>query len=149
MLIRPVAGDDFAAWLPLWDAYNAFYGREGVTALQPETTKTTWERFLDPMEPIHALVAIDSETLVGLAHYLLHPSTSLVAPVCYLQDLFTIPAARGKGVGRELIEAVGRHARDLGCARLYWQTHESNATARRLYDVVAERSGFIVYRKNL
>jgi GNAT superfamily N-acetyltransferase len=149
MLIRPVAAGDFSVWLPLWDAYNAFYGREGVTALPGETTQSTWQRLLDPNEPMHALVAVDAGALVGLAHYLLHPSTSQVAPVCYLQDLFTTPASRGKGVGRSLIEAVAAHAKQLGCARLYWQTHESNVTARRLYDLVAERSGFIVYRKGL
>ena len=147
--IRPISPDDLAAWRPLWEGYNAFYGRAGATALPEATTRTTWARFFDASEPVHALVAEDSGRLVGLAHYLLHRSTSQVAPVCYLQDLFTDPGARGQGVGRRLIEAVYAEARGLGCRRVYWQTHESNATARGLYDRVAERSGFIVYRKDV
>jgi GNAT superfamily N-acetyltransferase len=147
--IRKIAEADFDAWKPLWDGYNAFYGRTGPTALPPETTAATWHRFFDPAEPVHALVAEGAEGLAGLAHYLLHRSTSQVAPVCYLQDLFTAPIERGHGVGRRLIEGVYAEAKALGCARVYWQTHETNATARRLYDQVADRSGFIVYRKDV
>ena len=96
-----------------------------------------------------ALVAESDGGLVGLVHYLFHRSTSRIAPTCYLQDLFTLPAARGKGVGRALIEAVYSRARDQGLQRVYWQTHESNATGRRLYDRVAENEGFIVYSHTL
>ncbi|NRF50439.1 GNAT family N-acetyltransferase, partial [Pseudomonas stutzeri] len=80
-------------------------------------------------------------------HYLYHRSTTALGPNCYLQDLYTLPAARGRGVGRALIEAVYEQARAAHCGRVYWQTQEGNATARRLYDQVAEQSGFIVYRK--
>jgi GNAT superfamily N-acetyltransferase len=147
--IRPVTRGDHDAWLPLWDGYNAFYGRSGDTALAPEITAMTWSRFFDPYEPMHALVAEADGALIGLAHYLLHRSTTAIAPTCYLQDLFTAEASRGKGVGRALIESVYAWATAAGCARVYWQTHESNSVARRLYDAVAERSGFIVYRKLL
>ena len=147
--IRAARRDDYAQWKPLWDGYNAFYGREGPTALDPEVTRVAWERFHDEREPVHALVAEENGRLLGLAHYLFHRSTIAVPLVCYLQDLFTAPHARGKGVGRALIEAVYEKAREAGAARVYWQTHESNATARRLYDAIAERSGFIVYRHNL
>ena len=149
LAIRRIARNDYDAWLGLWDGYNAFYGREGSTALVPEVTRTTWERFFDAYEPIHALVAEDEDRLVGLAHYLFHRSTISLAPSCYLQDLFTHPDARGKGVGRALIEAVYAKAREAGVVRVYWQTHESNTIAKRLYDRVAEQSGFIVYRKIL
>ena len=147
--IRDIAPSDHEQWLPLWDGYNAFYGRSGPTALPAEITATTWQRFFDPAEPVRALVAELDGRLVGLAHYLLHRSTILLAPICYLQDLFTAPDMRRKGVARALIEAVYRRAGQLGSARVYWQTHESNVLAQRLYDQLAERSGFIVYRKDI
>lgn len=145
--IRPLAEDDYAQWLPLWDGYNAFYGRSGLTALDPEITRVTWARLFDPAEPMHALVAEEGGRLIGLAHYLYHRSTTSIGPSCYMQDLFTANEARGRGVGRALIEAVYAAARAVGSPRVYWQTHETNATAMRLYDQVAEKSGFLVYRK--
>jgi len=147
--VRPAAREDFDSWKVLWDGYNAFYGREGPTALPESVTRSTWSRFFDPAEPVHALVAESNGVLLGLAHYLFHRSTIQVAPTCYLQDLFTAEAARGKGVGRALIEAVYERARREGTGRVYWQTHESNAVAMRLYDTIADRSGFVVYRKTL
>ena len=109
----------------------------------------TWSRFFDAYEPVHALVAVAGEEMLGLTHYLLHRSTTRIAPVCYLQDLFTVEASRGLGVGRALIEAVYERAGAAGCSRVYWQTHETNATAMQLYDKVADRSGFVVYSKTL
>ena len=147
--IRPVRREDHAAWRPLWDGYNAFYGRSGPTALAEEITAMTWSRLFDAYEPVHALVAEREGQLLGLTHYLFHRSTTQIAPNCYLQDLFTDPAARGAGVGRALIEAVYERAREAGAPRVYWQTHESNATAMRLYEQLAQKSGFLVYRKLL
>lgn len=109
----------------------------------------TWSRFLDAYEPVHALVAVGNGQLLGLAHFLFHRSTTQIRPSCYLQDLFTSETARGKGVGRALITAVYEHAKAAGSPRVYWQTHETNTNAMQLYDKVAERSGFIVYRKML
>ena len=146
-IIRSVATTDFPQWLPLWDGYNAFYGRSGASALPREVTEVTWARFLDPLEAMHALVAEHDGVLVGLAHYLYHRNTIQVAPTCYMQDLFTAEAARGNGVGRALIEAVARAASGEGSPFIYWHTHETNAVARKLYDAVGERSGSIVYRK--
>lgn len=148
-LIRPVTRTDFDAWLPLWQGYNQFYGRHGATALPDEITRTTWERFFDAYEPVHALVAENQGRLLGLVHYLYHRSTIMLGPICYLQDLYADEAARGKGVGEALIEAVYEQARSAGSSRVYWQTHETNHTAIKLYERVAERSGFIVYRKPL
>ncbi len=145
MNIRPLTPHDHTQWLPLWDGYNAFYGRAGATALPEAITQTTWQRFFDEGEPVYAQVAERNGQLLGLTHYLLHRSTTRIEPVCYLQDLFTLPAARGQGVGRALIEAAHAHAQQLGARRLYWQTHESNATGRALYDKVARHLGFIVY----
>ncbi len=147
--IRPAARGDYDRWLPLWEGYNRFYGRHGATALPEEITRTTWARFFDAYEPVHALVAERDGRLLGLVHYLFHRSTTLLGPICYLQDLYTDESARGEGVGRALIEAVYERARGAGSARVYWQTHETNTTARQLYDQLAERSGFIVYRHSL
>jgi len=133
----------------LWDGYNAFYGRSADTALPDAFTRIAWSRFLDPAEPMHALVAERDGRLIGLAHYLFHRSTTNPADSCYLQDLFTTEQARGLGVGRALIEAVYANARAAGAARVYWQTHETNAVAMQLYDKVAQKSGFIVYRQAL
>jgi GNAT superfamily N-acetyltransferase len=149
LTIRPAVPGDFDQWLPLWDGYNAFYGRSGPTALDRAITDVTWARFFAVGEPVHALFAEADGQLLGLAHYLFHRSTTMIANTCYLQDLFTAPEARGKGVGRALIEAAAERARAAGSARLYWLTHESNATARRLYDSVARDTGFIVYRQDL
>ncbi len=149
LLIRPVTKADFSSWLPLWDGYNTFYGRTGPTALPTEITQSTWARFFDACEPMHALVAESDGRLVGLAHYLFHRSTIQLEPICYLQDLYTRESARGAGVGRKLIDAVYRCAADAGSPRVYWHTHEANATAMQLYDKVADKSGFVVYRKML
>jgi len=144
-LVRPVQEEDLAAWMPLWDGYNAFYGRQGATALAADITRATWQRFFDPAEPVFALVAESDGRLVGLTHYLFHRSTTRLALTCYLQDLFTLPAARGRGVARALILEVYARARAEGITRVYWQTHESNAAGRLLYDQVATHAGFLVY----
>jgi GNAT superfamily N-acetyltransferase len=145
IVIRPAAAGDFARWLPLWTGYNTFYKR----TLPDTVTRTTWARLLDPAEAMHALVAEQDGALLGLVHYLFHRATAMVEDTCYLADLFTNQKARGKGVGRKLIEAVYEAARQASCSRVYWQTHETNAVAQVLYNEVAERSGFIVYRKPL
>ncbi len=143
MIVRAVSAEDRKQWEPLWAGYNLFYGR----TLPEQITDVTWARFLHPDEPVHALVAEGDGALVGLAHYLFHRSTILISPICYLQDLFTAESARGQGVGRALIEGVYQRAKEGGAARVYWHTQETNATAIKLYASIAERSGFIVYRK--
>jgi GNAT superfamily N-acetyltransferase len=147
LIVRPISRQDHGQWLPLWDGYNVFYGRSGATALASEITQTTWSRFFDAYEPVHALVAERDGDLLGLVHYLYHRSTTAITPSCYLQDLFTAEAARGDGVGRALIEGVYERAKAAGANRVYWQTHETNQTAMQLYDRIGERSGFVVYRK--
>jgi len=144
-IVRPVEQADLPAWKPLWDGYNAFYGRTGKTALPDDVTRTTWQRFFDPGEPMFALVAESDGGLVGLVHYLFHRSTSRIAPTCYLQDLFTLPSERGRGVGRQLIQGVYERAKHAGVRRVYWQTHATNTAGRTLYDKVATHDGFIVY----
>jgi GNAT superfamily N-acetyltransferase len=149
IIVRPVQQDDFAAWLPLWNGYNAFYGRQHATALDPKITQSTWQRFLDPDEPVFALVAESETNLIGLTHYLFHRDTTRIELTCYLQDLFTAPAERDRGVATCLIKAVYKQAREVGIHSVYWQTHESNATGRRLYDKLATHAGFLVYEQEL
>lgn len=145
MIVRPVEAADLEAWRPLWDGYNAFYERSGEAAPAEDVTSVTWQRFLDPDEPMWALVAEDEGRLVGLVHYLFHRSTTRVEMVCYLRDLFTLESERGKGVGRALIQAVSDRSLEVGVDSVYWQTHETNAAGRRLYDSIGANEGFIVY----
>lgn len=141
-IVRTAERRDREQWGPLWRAYLDFY-RTPETA---EVTNATWERIFDPLEPVHAVVAARGDELIGFSHYLFQRSTWLVNARCYLQDLYVSPAQRGGGVGRSLIDAVAASARDVGAASVFWNTHETNADARRLYDAVAERTGFIQYR---
>jgi GNAT superfamily N-acetyltransferase len=149
VFVRPAIEQDLPQWLPLWDGYNAFYGRQGPTALSPEINRLTWSRILDANEPVHALVAERDGQLVGLAHFIYHRNTITAGPMCYLKDLFTSPAVRGQGVGRALIEALYQRAAGDGAERVYWHTHHTNSTARALYDTLADDSGFVVYRRSL
>ena len=148
-VIRQIQRPDYDDWHVLWDGYNAFYGRSGPTALPDEITLATWERFFEPSEPVHALIAEASGRVVGLAHYLFHRSTTRLHDVCYLQDLFTAERVRGRGIGRRLIEAVYEAARNAGSSRVYWQTQTTNLAGRALYDKLAQHQGFIVYTLEL
>jgi len=145
IVVRPIRREDFDAWLPLWRGYLAFYKAD----VAEEVTRLTFSRFFDAYEPMHAFVAEREARLIGVVQYLYHRNTWMIAPVCYLQDLFTAAEARGQGVGRALIEAVYAAAREAGSPRVYWMTQEGNAQARILYEKIADRSGFIQYRKAL
>jgi GNAT superfamily N-acetyltransferase len=141
--IRPLKPEDHDAWLPLWKGYQTFY----KTNIPDDVTALTWSRFHDANEPMHALGAFDGDTLLGITHYIFHRTCWTAGPNCYLQDLFTVDGARGKGVGRALIEAVYAAAAKADSPKVYWMTHETNAEAMVLYNKVAERSGFLQYRK--
>lgn len=147
--VRPIEQRDLADWRVLWDGYNAFYGRSGTTALDEDITRTTWERFFTPAEPVRAFVAELDGRVAGLAHIVFHRSTTRLHDVCYLQDLFTAPQLRRSGIARRLIEAVYDAARQARCSRVYWQTKHDNAAARALYDRVATHIGFVVYSHEL
>jgi GNAT superfamily N-acetyltransferase len=140
--IRALRPDERYSWEPLWQGYLTFYR----SAVAPEVTDSTWDRLHDPAEPMHVLGAFFDGTLVGIVHYLFHRSTWTIGDYCYLQDLYTAPEARGQGAGRALIEAVYDRAEVAGASRVYWLTQETNATARTLYDTLADRPGFIQYR---
>lgn len=141
--IRLVSTADHAAWLPLWQGYLDFYQAE----IAAEVSAITWQRFLDPAEPMHAALAWQDGRAVGLVHFIYHRSCWTVGDYCYLQDLFVADGLRGDGIGRRLIEHVYAQARAAGASRVHWLTQESNSNARQLYDRIADRSGFIQYRK--
>ena len=145
VLIRPLVASDREAWNRLWTGYLTFY----KTTLPPEQFDLTWSRLHDPSEPMYVFGAFEGEEMLGIVHYIYHRTCWAAGPTCYLQDLFTVEAARGKGVGRALIEAVYAAAKIEGASRVYWLTHETNAEAMVLYNKVADRSGFLQYRKIL
>ena len=147
--IRPLTHADRPQWAQLWQGYLNFY----ESTVPAEVTDLTWQRILDPEAPIHAFCAAQEGEdgpdgkLLGIVHYLFHPVTWAAGPRCYLEDLFTSPEARGKGVGRALIEAVYAAADARGADQVYWLTQDFNATARKLYDQVAKATPFIKYRR--
>jgi GNAT superfamily N-acetyltransferase len=140
--VRPLQQSDHVEWRRLWTAYLTFY----KTAVPEEVYQSTWKRLftVGEFEP-KGFIALLDDKAVGLTHYLYHRSCWSIVNNCYLQDLFADPEVRGKGVGAALIEAVRQEAAKIGVTNVYWMTHETNATARRLYDRVARRTGFIEY----
>jgi len=143
--IRPVTAEDHAAWLSLWQRYLDFY----QSTVPEQTSTTTWQRFIDPAEPMHAALAWQDGQAVGLVHFIYHRSCWTTGDYCYLQDLFVSAGLRGGGIGRRLIEHVYAQARAAGASRVHWLTHETNHDAMQLYERIADRSGFIQYRKPL
>jgi GNAT superfamily N-acetyltransferase len=143
LVIRPVGPGERAAWEPLWNGYLTFY----ESSVSKETADVLWKRLHDPAEPMHLLGAYQNGRLIGIAQYVFHRSCWSIGDYCYLQDLFVAPDVRGGGAGRALIAAVEGEARKAGASRVHWLTKEDNHSARALYDQMADRSGFIQYRK--
>jgi len=145
IVLRAIRREDHDQWMPLWRGYQQFYKVD----IAAEVSATTFERLLDPAEPVNGTLAWQGDRAVGMVHYIQHRSTWTIGNYCYLQDLFTAPDLRGGGVGRKLIEHVYDMAREAGCPRVYWLTHETNETAMQLYDRIADKSGFLQYRRVL
>ena len=143
--IRQLSAADYETWLPLWKSYQAFY----KATIPEEVTRESFRRMLDPEEPTFGALAFLDGRAIGVVHWIFHRSNWSVGDYCYLQDLYVSEGSRGKGQGRLLIEHVYADARKAGCSRVYWLTHETNQTAMLLYDHVAEKSGFVQYRKTL
>ena len=141
--IRPVGANERADWEPLWQGYLTFY----KATLPQAATDTAWARFHDAAEPMFLLGAYVDGKLTGIVQYLYHRSTWTPGDYCYLQDLFVADTVRGAGIGRRLIAHVYEAAKAAGCSRVHWLTHETNTDAMLLYDRIAERSGFVQYRK--
>jgi len=141
--IRPIEATDEARWRVLWAGYLDFYESD----VPEDVTAATFARILDPEMPLHGVCAVDENgQIIGVTHYIFHPSTWSLAGYCYLEDLFVDPAARRSGAGRALIEAVVEAARGAGATRVYWNTQHFNETARALYDQLAALSPFVQYR---
>jgi GNAT superfamily N-acetyltransferase len=141
VLIRDVAPSDRDAWFRLWAGYNAFY----ETEVAPAVSERTWQRMLDANAPLFGRVAEVDGRVAGFSLCVLHEGTWVDAPICYLEDLFVDPAARGQGLGRRLIEDLAALARTRGWSRLYWHTRADNP-ARKLYDEFTTADDFVRYR---
>jgi GNAT superfamily N-acetyltransferase len=139
--IRACAPADEPAWRALWQAYCDFYGVQ----LADEVTQRTWKRILDPDSAVMCVVAEVEGQVRGFANCVVHENTWETQAICYLEDLYVAPAARGLGIGRALIEWLRNAMRAEGWARLYWHTRSNNETARRLYDRFAEADDFVRY----
>ena len=143
IIVGSLTSDDRSDWEQLFRSYISFYNR----ALPQHMYDRAWAEF-QTGDRMHALGAKVAGRLAGIAHFLIHANTS-AADVCYLQDLFTAPPARGQGIARALIQSVAVWAATQGCDRVYWSTHQDNTAARALYDRIAEHHGFILYRMDL
>ena len=142
-IVRPLAAADKPAWLPVWAGYLEFY----QATLPSDITETTFARLTGAAEDMFGLVAEQDGRMIGLAHCIVHRSTWARGNYVYLNDLFVTPDVRKSGAGRALIEAIYARADAMGAERVYWLTHESNATARKLYDSIAVNDGFLEYRR--
>lgn len=143
--IAPAAQQDYPQWVEYWLAYQNFY----KVALSSAVTQSTWQRFADDAEPVYCAVAKHGGQVLGFVHYVIHRSTWAEQNFCYLEDLYVSSEARGQQIGKRLIEYVQQQALHQHCARLYWHTQESNRTAQKLYDWIAEKPGVIEYRMPL
>ena len=139
--LRTPEPSDKAAWTELWTAYLAFYNTERG----PDVFEWTWNQIHDPSPDMQARIALERDRPIGLVHFLYHNSFWEPEKRCYLNDLYTVPDARGSGAGRAMIKAVYADAKERSASRVYWLTHEDNATARRLYDRIGKVTPFIKY----
>jgi len=143
--IVPVQTQDYQQWADYWLAYQAFY----KVSLADAVTQTTWQRFFDEAEAMYCAVAKQDGKVLGFVHYVMHRSTWAIQNYCYLEDLYVSPEVRGQHIGKQLIEYVQKQAITQHCSRLYWHTQQSNQTAQKLYDWIAEKPGVIQYRMSL
>ena len=136
--IRPLQPNDFPDWLPLWDGNNLGQRDEKVTT-------QTWTRLMDENQPVHGLCAVKGDKLVGLVHYILHPTTGSIEPVCYMQDVYTDPTHRSQGIGRKLVKAVAARGKQEKWARIYWMAESSNKAAQGLYKRLGSKLDFTLH----
>lgn len=147
--IRPITKEDKPEWVKMWtgpNSYLEFY--KSLDVVDEKITNTTFDRFLDPKEPVYAAVAVnDKGELIGFAHYLTHRNTWTIEDSLYLNDLFVKNDSRLHGVGRALIEFVYAEADKLKAKKVYWSTQFENHRAQLLYTKVGVKSGFLLYRR--
>lgn len=145
MTVRPLREDDHADWRKLWTGYLDFY----ETSVGEEVYAETWKRLMgDDPQDFNGLAALDDDgRMVGLTHYLIHRHAWKIENVCYLQDLYVAPEARGGGHGAALITGVYDAADAAGAPVVYWLTQDNNVTARKLYDRIGKLTPFIRYNR--
>ncbi|QQG36605.1 MAG: GNAT family N-acetyltransferase [Micavibrio aeruginosavorus] len=136
-IIRGLKPEDYDHWLVLWDANNQGHVNQAVT-------NSTWERLIENQQ-VCGLGAFQDNRMVGLVHYILHPVTGHLKPVCYMQDLFIDPQHRRKGIGRQLVAALATQGRKEGWARLYWLAEEKNKEAQSLYKNLGLKLDFTLH----
>ena len=137
--IRPPENRDFPDWLPLWDGNNLGTRDEAVTS-------ETWSRLIDENSPVHGLVAEKAGKLVGLVHYIVHPTTGSLKDVCYMQDVYVEPEHRGKGIAKALIKelaAIGQ--KNKSWTRIYWLAEANNEAAQKLYETIGVKLDFTLH----
>lgn len=145
VVIRPVHADERDAWRPLWKGYQEYY----ETNLD-DVTDSLWQRLMaNDADGPHCLVAEAENTLLGFVQYLYHGTTWSPKQRIYLNDLYTTPESRGKGIGRKLIEAVYKEAEKRECDQVYWLTQNFNEDGRKLYDKVSSLTPFIKYMQKI
>jgi len=145
-VLRTLRESDEAAWRVMWGEYCAFYG----APVAEDVTRVLWARLLGGEGAVRGVLATDADgAALGFAHYVLHPHTWSEKTLCYLEDLYVSPQARGRGVGHALIEHLVAAGRQSGWGRVYWHTHTDNATARRLYDRFTPADEFVRYTVRL
>ncbi len=138
MIVRSLEMKDFGAWLPLWNGNN-----QGV--INEKVTTETWARICDDKSPVHGLGAFEGAEMKGLVHYVLHPTTGALEPVCYMQDLYVDPAHRKKGIGRTLVEELAKIGKKKNWTRLYWMAESKNEAAQRLYESMGIKLDFTLH----
>ncbi len=138
IIIRPLVPQDFPDWLPLWDANNMGMRNEAVTS-------QTWSRLIDENSSVKGLCALEKGRMVGLVHYILHPTTGHLEPVCYMQDLFVDPQRRKKGIARKMVEQLTKIGKQKKWARLYWLAEAKNEAAQALYKNLGVKLDFTLH----
>ena len=136
--IRPLQSNDFPSWLPLWDQNNMGHRDEAVTA-------ETWSRLMDADMQVHGICAVKGGRMAGLIHYILHPTTGAIEPVCYMQDVFVDPDFRQKGIARQMIEALSKTGQQKKWARMYWLAEADNNAAQALYKTIGVKMNFTLH----
>lgn len=136
--IRPLRPEDFPDWLPLWDGNNDGKRRENITT-------ETWARLIDPDVDVHGLGAFQDDVMLGLVHYVVHPVTGSIEPVCYMQDLYVDPKHRQKGVARALVKALSEIGKKENWNRMYWLAETNNIAAQNLYKNLGVKLNFTLH----
>lgn len=137
-LIRPLKPQDFPEWLPLWDGNNLGHRDEAVTA-------ATWARLMEERSGMRGLCALADGRMAGLVHYILHPTTGAVAPICYMQDLYVDPGFRKRGLARAMVEKLTSIGKAEKWGRIYWLAEAKNEAAQALYKTLGVKLDFTLH----